>query len=269
MTIGLSATPREHLMLDESQRAALWTKVIGFVESYTNNVHDHRVLADLDPVEIRAQLTTLDFDQPLSPLEAIDLSIAALWQYQTHTANPRYFGLFDPAPATMAIAGEMLVAAVNPQLAAWSQSPFAVEVEQYLLRVFGEKFGYRADEVDGTFTSGGAEANHTAVVTALTHSFPEFSTKGVRSLRGNPVLYVSSEAHHSLIKAARFCGLGNESVRVIPVDRNLRLDGRPRPGKTQVPVDCQHRKVDALRIAQHAASQRSLGSGFGVLDAGL
>ena len=211
------------LTLDRDQRAKLWKKTIDSIDQYLSEVQNYRVIADLSAEDVRTLINNVDFNQPLDPLEAIDFTVSALQRYQTHTAHPRYFGLFDPAPATMAIAAEMLVAAINPQLSAWNQSPFAVEVEQYLLRVFGEKFGYAAGEIDGTFTSGGAEANHTALITALTYTFPEFASKGLRAISGDPVFYISSEAHHSLLKAARSCGLGTDAVRSIPVDDQLRM----------------------------------------------
>jgi glutamate/tyrosine decarboxylase-like PLP-dependent enzyme len=99
-----------------------------------------------------------------------------------------------------------------------------VEVERHLIRTIGERVGYAASSVDGTFTSGGAEANHTAMLAALTHAFPEFARSGVRGLAGRPVCYASAESHHSLLKAARVCGLGLEALRVVPVDAGLRLD---------------------------------------------
>ena len=81
-----------------------------------------------------------------------------LWQYQTHTPHPRYFGLFNPAPTTMGIAADTLVAAFNPQLAAWSHSPLSIEIEQHVIRLLGARFGYDPASTDGAFTSGGAEA---------------------------------------------------------------------------------------------------------------
>jgi glutamate/tyrosine decarboxylase-like PLP-dependent enzyme len=116
------------------------------------------------------------------------------------------------------------VAAFNPQLAAWSHSPLAIEIEQHLVRALGARFGYDPAHCDGTFASGGMEANHTAVLTALVQAFPEFSRLGVRALAAQPVLYASAEAHHSLLKAARLCGLGTDAVHVIPVEESLRMD---------------------------------------------
>jgi glutamate/tyrosine decarboxylase-like PLP-dependent enzyme len=131
----------------------------------------------------------------------------------------------------MGIAADTLVAAFNPQLAAWSHSPFAVEVERHIINTFAGRFGLPADNAEGTFTSGGMEANHTALLAALTRHFPAFLAHGIRALDAQPVLYLSSESHHSIEKAARLCGLGSDALRRVPVDAELRM------------------RLDALRLA--------------------
>jgi glutamate/tyrosine decarboxylase-like PLP-dependent enzyme len=178
----------------------------------------------LDPAGLRAMLEPFDFAAPLSPEAAIDFVAEGLRRHQVHVAHPRYFGLFNPAPSTMGIAADALVAAFNPQLAAWSHSPLAVEIEQHLVIAFGVRFGYAPRACDGTFTSGGAEANHTALLTALMHVFPAMDRAGLRALPGQPVFYASSECHHSLLKAARLCGLGTDALHEIPVNDRLQMD---------------------------------------------
>ncbi len=212
------------LRLDAQTRAKLWHRVVEGVESYMSSVHQTRVASEVDPEKIRALLSRIDFSQPLDPLEAVNFVMQGLWDYQLHTAHPRYFGLFNPTPTTMGIAADALAAAFNPQLAAWAHSPFAVEVEQHLIRNFAHCFGYESTNADGTFTSGGAEANHTAMLTALVNQFPEFARHGVRGLDRQPLLYVSTESHHSFIKAARACGLGTDAVRRVPVDETLQMN---------------------------------------------
>ena len=211
------------LLLDDDERATLWPALIQTVEGYITNVRDRKVTPELAPQKIRALLSACDFSKPMAPLEALDFAARGLTEYQVHTPHPCYFGLYNPAPTTMGIAADTLVAAFNSQMAAWSHSPFAVEVEHHLVRRFGERFGYDPQLTDGTFTSGGAEANHTAVLTALTHVFPEWTAKGLRALKGQPVMYVSSESHHSLLKAAKMCGIGMEGVRKVEVDALLRM----------------------------------------------
>lgn len=210
-------------LLGKEARAEVWRYVVEAVEGYVSHADELPIRPDLDPAKVREELGAVNFDRPSEPLEALELAHRILLRHQTHTPHPRYFGLYDPAPTTMGIAGDALAAAFNPQLSVWSQSPGAVEVEQLLVRAFCEKFGYDPAASDGTFTSGGAEANHTALLTALAHAFPEVMQKGLRSLPAQPVLYVSAEGHHSVSKAAKLCGLGTESVREIEVDEHLRM----------------------------------------------
>ncbi len=162
--------------------------------------------------------------QPLEPLAAIGIAVRGLREQQMHTGHRRSFGLFNPTPATMGIAADALVAAFNVQLAAWGHSPFAGEVEQQLIRAFADRFGCDSLHADGTFTSGGNEANHTALICALTNAFPAFSRSGLRGLERQPVLYASTESHYSLVKAARACGLGTDALQLIPTDAPLRMD---------------------------------------------
>ena len=212
------------LRLEGQERAEVWQRLMAALEEYATRVDTHRVTPELNPDKIRSLLKRFDFEAPVPPLEALDFAVRNLWEYQTHTPHPRYYGLFNPAPTTMGIVADALVAAFNPQLAAWSHSPLAIEIEQHLIRAFGRRFGYDPATTDGTFASGGMEANHTAVLTALTQHFPEFASTGVRALTGQPLLYVSAEAHHSFHKAARLCGLGSEAAREIPVSHDLGMN---------------------------------------------
>jgi glutamate/tyrosine decarboxylase-like PLP-dependent enzyme len=211
------------LTLPAETRGPLWTRLIEAIETYTREVASRPVAPALDAEAIRSRLAPFDFGQPVEPLEALDFAVRGLWQHQVHTPHPRYFGLFNPAPTTMSIAGDALVAAFNPQLAAWSHSPFAAEVEQHLIGAFAGRFGYDPARAEGTFTSGGAEANHTALLVAMTRAFPEVGRRGMLALRSQPVLYVSPEGHHSILKAARLSGIGAEAVREVRVDGSLRM----------------------------------------------
>jgi glutamate/tyrosine decarboxylase-like PLP-dependent enzyme len=212
------------LELEPSVRAELWGELVKVMEGATERTSDLPVFTEQDADEVRALVAQLDFDVPLGPVEALRFAADGLSRYSVNFRSRRYFGLFEPAPATMGVVGEALVAAFNPQLAAWLASPFAIEVERSILRAFGVRFGFVQDEADGTFTSGGAEANHTAVLTALTKAFPEVAEGGLRAARAQPVLYLSEEGHPSLLKAARAAGLGEAAVRRILVDEGLRLD---------------------------------------------
>ncbi len=211
------------LRLETEARQELWRRVIAAIEQHGERVDELPVAPPLDPEAIRALLAPFDFETPCTPEEALDFAVDGLSRFQVHTTNRRYFGLFNPAPTTMGIAADALVAAWNPQLAAWSHSPFAIELEQHVIRALGRRFGWTDAVTSGTFASGGAEANHTAVLVALRSAFPQVGRRGVRSLPAQPTFYVSAEAHDSFAKAARISGLGDDGFREITVDRSLRL----------------------------------------------
>ena len=140
-----------------------------------------------------------------------------------HVPSANYFGLMNPTPTYIAVLAEALVAALNPQLATLARSQLASKIEQETVRWIGERVGWKS-AFGGTFTSGGNEANFSALALALTSKFPNVMNEGVQSIHGEPVLYVSSEAHHSLDKSAGLLGLGRKAVRRIPVTSRIQMD---------------------------------------------
>lgn len=214
------------LDLDRETRARLWRRVAEIIEGYGEGLADGPVGAELDAAAIVESIASFDFSRPIDPFELLERAVSGLKGGQVHVGHPRYFGLFNPAPAALSIVADALVSAFNPQLATHGHAPWPVEIEDHLLRAFGERFGFPRDEVEGAFTSGGAEANATALHLALVRAFPELPERGLRALRGDPKLYVSSEAHPTMTRAARLAGLGSDAVRVVPADARLRMKTR-------------------------------------------
>ena len=95
------------LELQRDSRAILWDRLIAAVEDYTTNIADHPCAPPIDPSAVRRLVESVDFAEPADPIEALDFVVQALWKYQVHTPHPRYYGLFNPAPATMAIAADI------------------------------------------------------------------------------------------------------------------------------------------------------------------
>src|SRR5207249_5416173 len=124
----------------------------------------------------------------------------------------RYSGLFNPSVPLASIIAETIVAMYNPQLAAWRTSPAANEIERHTLAWLAEKFGLPASAL-ASFTSGGAEANLSAVIVALTRAFPDYGEHGLGRLSASPPIYVTGEAHHSSNKIAHMTGLGRRAIR--------------------------------------------------------
>ncbi len=140
-----------------------------------------------------------------------------------HVPAANYFGLMNPTPTYIAVLAEALVAALNPQLATMARSQLASRIEAETVRWIGERFAWRPP-FDGTFTSGGNEANFSGLALALASHFPSSIEDGVASIGAPPVVYASEEAHHSLDKSVGLLGLGRKALRRIPVTDVLQLN---------------------------------------------
>ncbi len=206
------------------ERANIHQAVFQSMETFIENTGDLEVASKLNISEIREYAEQFDFNQAADPMTIISTVINGLKKYAVHTPHPKYFGLFNPRANFLSTVADYITATFNPQLAAWSHAPYAAEIEQFLIKEFGQKFGYQSTVIDGTFCTGGAEANLTAMLCALNHHFNDFSTKGVLGMPKRPIIYCSSESHHSITKAAKTTGLGTASVVTIPVGMDLRMD---------------------------------------------
>jgi glutamate/tyrosine decarboxylase-like PLP-dependent enzyme len=182
------------------------------------------IVPSVTPEEIRNHLSSrYDFKKAMALEEVIDDVEQMLQTWQVQVTHPRYLGLFNPSVTFASVVAETLVAVYNPQLANWRTSPAGNEIERHTLGWLTAKFGLPAD-TSATFTSGGSEANLSAVVVALTHAFPDYSENGFRHLAAVPTIYLTEEAHHSFKKIAHMTGLGRRALRKVATDSYLKLD---------------------------------------------
>src|SRR6266478_1131051 len=158
------------------------------------------IVPTVTPQEIRSYLASrYDFAKPMTLDEVCADVERMLRTWQVHVTHPRYFGLFNPSVTVASIVADTLVAMYNPQLATWRTSPAANEIERHTLAWLSGKFGLPAHAI-ASFTSGGAEANLSAVIVALTRAFPSYGPQGLRRLAASPTLYLTEESHHSFNK---------------------------------------------------------------------
>ncbi|MBV9335604.1 MAG: aminotransferase class V-fold PLP-dependent enzyme [Solirubrobacterales bacterium] len=192
------------------------------LERHWEHVADLPVAPRAGYEELEARVRAFDFEKPVSLQALIDTSTELLRDGIVHTSHPRYFGLFNPTPTFAGVLADLLVAAFNPQLAVTSHAPAAVAIERHVLSFLAGHLGIA--DASGSFTSGGAEANLTAVLVALERRFPEAAADGLRAVAAQPTLYASTEAHDSLAKIVQMAGLGRGAVRLVAPTERLALD---------------------------------------------
>lgn len=207
---------------DSKTRRALGYKLIDCIDDYYSSLPDRPVQLPAD----RRSFAPFTERMPEFPADAANVLndvCHELVDKGFHVPSANYFGLMNPAPTYMAVLAEALVAALNPQLATIARSQMASRIEAETVRWLGQRVGWNKP-FNGTFTTGGNEANFSALALALTSKFPGVVQNGVASIGAQPVFYASAEAHHSLDKSAGLLGIGRRALRRIAVDENLRLD---------------------------------------------
>ena len=169
------------------------------------------------------ELQNTRFDQPKELECLIDWVIDGLDSSTVQMTHPGYLGLFNPAPTFAAECADRIASAFNPQICVYSHAPAAVEIELHVIREVALQAGLPCGS-GGHFTSGGAEANTTAMLCALQAKCPDYGDQGLSEFAGQPSVYVSRESHLAWLKMAHAAGIGRKAVRLIATDGCGRMD---------------------------------------------
>jgi glutamate/tyrosine decarboxylase-like PLP-dependent enzyme len=208
--------------LDSSTRRRLGYHLIDQIDDFFASLPDR-------PVQLPSeQRTFAALNNPLpengeNADQVLDEVFREMVDKGFHVPSGHYFGLMNPTPTYVGVMAEALVAALNPQLATVKRSQLASKIEHETVRWIGERVGWPG-EFNGTFTTGGNEANFSGLALALASKFPNAIEEGIASIGAQPVLYASDEAHHSIDKSAGLLGIGRKALRRIAVNENVQLD---------------------------------------------
>ncbi len=181
------------------------------------------VAAARDLRSFREELDGFDFETPRPLADILDWTVGHLERGVVHMTHPSYFGLFNPAPSFPALCADRIAGAFNPQLASSKTSPVPVDIEAHVIRAVAARAGLPAGSA-GHFTSGGSEANAASLLCALVAAEPDFAAEGARAFAGQPVFYVSDDAHLAWYKIAQQVGIGRNALRAVPCDASGRMD---------------------------------------------
>jgi aromatic-L-amino-acid/L-tryptophan decarboxylase len=207
---------------DSDTRRQLGYQLIDLIDQYFSSLPDR-------PVQL--PLSERTYGQLMNPLPEIGGDAQRILEEVCremtgkgfHVPAANYFGLMNPTPTYVGVLAEMLVAALNPQLATLARSQLASKIELETVRWIAERVGWWKD-FGGTFTSGGNEANFSGMAVALAAKFPSAVEDGVASIGAQPTLYASAEAHHSLDKSTGLLGIGRKALKRVQVNKALQLD---------------------------------------------
>lgn len=148
-----------------------------------------------------------------------------LFDHSLFNGHPKFFGYITSSAAPIGALGDLLAAAVNPNVGGWNLSPVASEIEKQTIRWIAEMIGYPVD-CGGILGSGGNMANFVCFLAAR-HAKADWNLReeGMQSVNSKALrIYSSKETHTWLHKAVDMFGLGNQSIRWIDIDSKLKMD---------------------------------------------
>jgi len=175
------------------------------------------------PADVRARLAEPLPLEPTPPEAVYEQFKRDVLPYPTGNVHPRFWGWVIGTGTPLAMLADMLASGMNPQVAEVDDA--AALVENRVIAWFVELFGLPAG-TSGLLVSGGSMANFVGLAVARNaRAGFDIRTQGVGA-PGTPrlIVYASSETHSSVRKAVQLLGLGDESLRLISVGADYRID---------------------------------------------
>jgi glutamate/tyrosine decarboxylase-like PLP-dependent enzyme len=160
------------------------------------------------------------------PVAVLERASEMLFGHSLFNGHPKFFGYVSGSPAPLGMLGDLLAAAVNPNVGAWVLAPMASEIEAQTVRWLAELVGYPAD-CGGLLVSGGNMANFVGFLAARAAAGASFGVReaGLRApAAAQFTVYASSETHTWIQKATDMFGLGTDAIRWVPTDESMRVD---------------------------------------------
>jgi aromatic-L-amino-acid decarboxylase len=198
-------------------RAAAW------IREYFAHPEAYRVMPAVAPGQIAAALPDSAPEEGVS-LDAIFADFERIVvPGTTHWNHPRFFAYFATSSAPAAIVAEALAATLDVKAMLWRTSPAATELEEVMMRWLGRLLDLQPHWT-GVIYDTASIAGFTALAAAREALGLQIRERGM-SGRDLPALriYITSETHSHVEKAAIALGVGQENVVRVPCDDAYRM----------------------------------------------
>lgn len=223
------------------QFRAIGHHLVDWIADYLSHVHELPVRSRVKPGDLLGALPNAapeqaeDWDAILSDLDRLIMPGITHWQ------SPNFFGYFPANGSAPAILGDLVSTGLGVNGMLWATSPAATELEMRVMDWLGRAIGLpesfmcqpRGDEPatgGGVIQGTASEATLVALLAARARSIKRhMSSAAADKVAGRLVMYASTQAHSSIVKAAMIAGLAahpedRRQVRLIETDAAFAMD---------------------------------------------
>jgi aromatic-L-amino-acid/L-tryptophan decarboxylase len=215
---------RSALAIGSEEFRALGYQLIDRIAIFLDSLPERTVTPGEAPSAVRKALQA-ELSLPrkgTDPAQLLQHAADLLFEHSLFNGHPRFWGYITSSAAPIGALGDLLAAAVNANVGAWSLSPMATEIEAQTIRWIAEMLSYPSD-CAGLFVSGGNMANLVCFLAARQAKAGwNVRTMGMNNSRLR--VYCSKETHTWIQKAADISGLGTDAIRWVPTDRELQMN---------------------------------------------
>ncbi len=160
-----------------------------------------------------------------APEEILGYIESRVLPYPTGNGHPRFFAWVVSPPSPVAVLSDAIACGMN--LMGGGAAPLPTRFGHCTARWLMEAVGFPTEDSIGLLVSGGSMANLTGIAVARHWAAKEdgwdLRAEGLQGDRPALRVYASEEAHSCIQKSVELLGLGSANLRLIPVDRDCRI----------------------------------------------
>jgi aromatic-L-amino-acid decarboxylase len=199
-------------------------QLIDWLADYHASLASRPVQSPDQPGDVTARLPTTPPDQP-EPFPSVladfnDLIVPGLTLWQ----HPRFFGYFPSNALLAGVLGDLASTGLGVLGLSWQSSPAITELEDVVLDWVRQMLGL-STAWHGVIQDTASTSTLVALITARERASHYALVRGGLQAEPRPLaIYVSSQSHSSVDKAALLAGFGRDNIRLVPVDASYAMD---------------------------------------------
>jgi aromatic-L-amino-acid decarboxylase len=197
--------------------------LVEWMAIYLENIENYPVKSGVKPGEIFNKIPSSPPAEP-EPFENLmhDLE-EIIMPGITHWQNPSFFAYFPANSSPPSVLAEMITATLGAQCMNWETSPAAAELEEKMMIWLREMTGLPSN-LEGVIQDSASTATLAAIITAREKVTRFAVNNDGAASAGILRVYCSGQAHSSVDKAVKICGIGKNNLVKIAVRDDFSMD---------------------------------------------